>query len=409
MSEKTQISCNGLGRLVGLGGIATGPKPLAGWLKHIPVDAVHHVEYLARRARYGAQHPSLLYNMLTLACWRLAVTGPPQNEHCGGSFWDLDFLEVHNHVTEFAAFSEPPSLKTMHKVKAAAQDGGNLVHQLCPCSHSATHPTKSPRTVHRICQQIQVQVNEAQQEQANLKCRAEQQLEVDTTCKPRKRCRSPLRPHVVLEVYISYIHRHQGANGLFDGKSKLPQPKCLEWTIWLHSADTQLVKVGDETTIDYGYRYRIYIRRIREGLHDKKAWVIGLLQYWDRILFPNADKSREHDATGNEEVDDDEDVDDIFGQAPSAAERTVPQIASPPQDNHKDDFQSRSSSPSPPPHSRHFSTSSPQLSSSSHPRSSAQPSNPLRTTSWTPTIPPPASAVRHPPVPPMGPSRQFSS
>jgi hypothetical protein len=32
MSEKTQISCNGLGRLVGLGGIATGPKPLAGWL-----------------------------------------------------------------------------------------------------------------------------------------------------------------------------------------------------------------------------------------------------------------------------------------------------------------------------------------------------------------------------------------
>jgi len=32
VSEKTQISWNGLGRLVGLGGIATGPKPLAGWL-----------------------------------------------------------------------------------------------------------------------------------------------------------------------------------------------------------------------------------------------------------------------------------------------------------------------------------------------------------------------------------------
>jgi hypothetical protein len=35
-------------------------------------------------------------------------------------------------------------------------------------------------------QQIQVQVNEAQQEQANLKRRAEQQ--VDTTRKPRKMC-----------------------------------------------------------------------------------------------------------------------------------------------------------------------------------------------------------------------------
>jgi hypothetical protein len=88
----------------------------------------------------------------------------------------------------------------------------------------------------------------------------------------------------------------------------------------------QLVKVGDETTIDYGYRYCVYIRRIREGLRDKKAWVIGLLQYWDRILFPNADKSREHDAVGNEELDDDEDLDDIFGQAPSAAPRTIPQV-----------------------------------------------------------------------------------
>ncbi|KAJ6631915.1 hypothetical protein B0H10DRAFT_1769 [Mycena sp. CBHHK59/15] len=147
-----------------------------------------------------------------------------------------------------------------------------------------------------------------------------------------------------VKVYVSYIRGRQGANGLFDGKSKLPQPKCLKWvhkiprttpgaivtasilTIWLHSADTQLVKVGDETTIDYGYRYHVYIHRIREGLHDKKAWVIGLLQYWDCISFPNADKSREHDAAGNEEVDDDEDIDDIFGQAPSAAEHTVPQV-----------------------------------------------------------------------------------
>ncbi|KAJ7870898.1 hypothetical protein B0H13DRAFT_1896014 [Mycena leptocephala] len=55
--------------------------------------------------------------------------------------------------------------------------------------------------------------------------------------------------------------------------------------IWLYSVDTQLLKVGDETTIDYGYRYRVYIRRIREGLRNKKAWAIGLLQCWDPILF----------------------------------------------------------------------------------------------------------------------------
>ncbi|KAJ7875202.1 hypothetical protein B0H13DRAFT_2348225 [Mycena leptocephala] len=42
------------------------------------------------------------------------------------------------------------------------------------------------------------------------------------------RSRSPLRPHVVLEVYVSCIRGRQGANGLFDGKSKLPQPKCPE-------------------------------------------------------------------------------------------------------------------------------------------------------------------------------------
>jgi hypothetical protein len=38
------------------------------------------------------------------------------------------------------------------------------------------------------------------------------------------------------------------------------------------------------------------------------------------------DKSREHDAAGNEELDDDADLDGIFGQAPSAVERTIPQV-----------------------------------------------------------------------------------
>jgi hypothetical protein len=43
-------------------------------------------------------------------------------------------------------------------------------------------------------------------------------------------------------------------------------------------------------------------------------------------LFPNVDKSREHDAAGNEELDNDADLDGIFGQAPSAVERTIPQV-----------------------------------------------------------------------------------
>jgi hypothetical protein len=32
VSEKTQIGWNGFGRLLGLGGIGAGSKPLAGWL-----------------------------------------------------------------------------------------------------------------------------------------------------------------------------------------------------------------------------------------------------------------------------------------------------------------------------------------------------------------------------------------
>ncbi|KAJ7445460.1 hypothetical protein FB451DRAFT_1568112 [Mycena latifolia] len=88
--------------------------------------------------------------------------------------------------------------------------------------------------------------------------------------------------------------------------------------IWLLSADTQLVQVGDETTIDYGLRHRLYIRRIREGLRDKKAWALGLIEYWNRILFPNADKSSDRGAAGDELVEDEEELDDIFAQAPSA-------------------------------------------------------------------------------------------
>ncbi|KAJ7495764.1 hypothetical protein B0H11DRAFT_2227288 [Mycena galericulata] len=144
-----------------------------------------------------------------------------------------------------------------------------------------------------------------------------------------------------LKVYASLIRGKRGAEGLFEGLSKRPQASCLEriykikrttagaisnaviLTVWLFSADTQLVQVGEETTIDYGYRHRLYVRRIREGLCDKKAWAIDLLEYWDSILFPNADISRDHGAAGDELEDEDE-FDDIFAQAPSTAERAVP-------------------------------------------------------------------------------------
>ncbi|KAJ7877823.1 hypothetical protein B0H13DRAFT_1892980 [Mycena leptocephala] len=132
---------------------------------------------------------------------------------------------------------------------------------------------------------------------------------------------------------ISFLLTTIIAHKLLMPQSSSPTPPLLSLSNSPHQVtadraqDTQLVKVGDETTIDYGYRYRVYIRQIREGLHHKKAWAIGLLAYWDRILFPNADKSRVHDAAGNQELDDDKDLDDIFGQALSAAERTIPQVS----------------------------------------------------------------------------------
>ncbi|KAJ7107879.1 hypothetical protein C8R44DRAFT_885273 [Mycena epipterygia] len=177
------------------------------------------------------------------------------------------------------------------------------------------------------------------------------------------------RGPLLLKVFVSIIRGPRGAEGLFEGKSKLPQARCLErihkikrtsagaivnsaiLAIWLSSADTQLLQVGDETTIDYGLRQRVYLRRIREGLRDNKAWAISLFDYWDGILFPNADKSRDQGAVGDERLEDDEELDDIFAQAPSAAERTGLQVPSSPRDDDDDhdDEQPRPASPSPPP------------------------------------------------------------
>ncbi|KAJ7429680.1 hypothetical protein FB451DRAFT_1575413 [Mycena latifolia] len=168
------------------------------------------------------------------------------------------------------------------------------------------------------------------------------------------------RGNRLLEIYASIIRGPRGAVGLFEGKSKLPQAKCLErihhikcitpgaiviaaiLAIWLFSADTQLVTVGDETAIDYGFRARIYTRRIRQGLRDKKTWAIGLLEHWNRIFFPNADKVCDCDVGENMQPEDDEELDNIFSQAPSAVE---PQAGSDDEDSsHRSP---RNSSPSP--------------------------------------------------------------
>ncbi|KAJ7511939.1 hypothetical protein B0H11DRAFT_1899436 [Mycena galericulata] len=147
------------------------------------------------------------------------------------------------------------------------------------------------------------------------------------------------RGELPVKIYVSIIRGPHGAEGIFEGMSKLPQAKCLQrihkidrvsaggivisciLAIWLLSADTMLVQVGDETSIDYGHRHRIYLRRIREGVRDRKAWAIGLFEYWDRILFPNADKDHDY-AAACDELEDDDELDNIFSEAPSI---TIPE------------------------------------------------------------------------------------
>ncbi|KAJ7667773.1 hypothetical protein DFH06DRAFT_1381489 [Mycena polygramma] len=222
------------------------------------------------------------------------------------------------------------------------------------------------------------------------------------------------RGEMPIMVFVSVVRGPKGAEGLFDGLSKLPQARCLErihkikratpcvisigsiLTIWLFSPDTQLLRVGDETKIDYARRHQHYVRRIREGLRDKKAWAVNLLKYWDSIVFPNADQSREHDTVGYEEPDDDDDLDDIFDQAPSAGDARSSREDG---DMDDDDEQRRednrtiqrasSSSPSPPQRSqaasgssRHAPRAQPARSSQVVPSTGAQSSSQPRTESF---------------------------
>ncbi|KAJ7289791.1 hypothetical protein C8J57DRAFT_1278429 [Mycena rebaudengoi] len=112
------------------------------------------------------------------------------------------------------------------------------------------------------------------------------------------------RNPILLKIHACIIRGPNGADGLFDGKSKRPTAKTVErmykircttpgaianaacHAIWLHSADTQLVEVGDETAINY-------LQRILDGLASDKAWAVSLFTHWDHILFPDADKPHE--------------------------------------------------------------------------------------------------------------------
>ncbi|KAJ7017194.1 hypothetical protein C8F04DRAFT_1279856 [Mycena alexandri] len=76
---------------------------------------------------------------------------------------------------------------------------------------------------------------------------------------------------------------------------------CL---IWLLSADTQLGYggEGDETGIDYKFWFQNFQRQICDGLRDEAEWALGLMRYWDRVLFPNADDSLGQSASVNQQA-----------------------------------------------------------------------------------------------------------
>ncbi|KAJ7259019.1 hypothetical protein C8J57DRAFT_1472227, partial [Mycena rebaudengoi] len=142
------------------------------------------------------------------------------------------------------------------------------------------------------------------------------------------------RNPILLKIHACIICGPNGADGLFDGTSKRLTAKTVECmykirgttpgvianaaylAIWLHSADTQLVEVGDETAINYRERHTYYLQRILDGLANDKAWAVSLFTHWDHILFPDADKPRESvGSAGNRCLEADEDDEDFFGSA----------------------------------------------------------------------------------------------
>ncbi|KAJ7181101.1 hypothetical protein C8R46DRAFT_829024, partial [Mycena filopes] len=115
------------------------------------------------------------------------------------------------------------------------------------------------------------------------------------------------RNRLPMMLYACIIRGPQGANGLFDGNSKLPAAKVTQriydiqhstapaiaasntWlqAVWYLSADTQLGSggEGDETQIDYTLYYETILRQICEGLRTKADWALDLFRCWDDVLF----------------------------------------------------------------------------------------------------------------------------
>ncbi|KAF7340796.1 hypothetical protein MSAN_02108700 [Mycena sanguinolenta] len=137
----------------------------------------------------------------------------------------------------------------------------------------------------------------------------------------------------LLKIYASLIRGPNGAVGLLEGKSKRPAAKTVErmyslefstlgaivnsavLCIWLHSPDTNLTEIGDQTGINYRDRQTYYMQHLVEAMDSKKDWALELVEYWDRILFPDADQHRSTDAL--QPGDCEEDDDDFFSSAPS--------------------------------------------------------------------------------------------
>ncbi|KAJ7885056.1 hypothetical protein B0H14DRAFT_3432007 [Mycena olivaceomarginata] len=138
----------------------------------------------------------------------------------------------------------------------------------------------------------------------------------------------------VHSIHATIIRGPKGAVGLFDGIPKRPAAKTIEkmykikfstlgaivntsiLAIWLHSTDTQLTKIGDETGINYRERHSYYLQRIVEALASKKAWALDLVAYWDHILFPDADAPQSTSA-GDQCLEDAEDNNDFFDSTPA--------------------------------------------------------------------------------------------
>ncbi|KAJ7836281.1 hypothetical protein B0H14DRAFT_3705389 [Mycena olivaceomarginata] len=96
--------------------------------------------------------------------------------------------------------------------------------------------------------------------------------------------------------------------------------------IWLHSADTTLTEIGDQTSINYRARHSYYLQHIVEALASNKAWAVDLLAYWDRTLFPDTDSPNGADGSAGREIE--EDDEDFFASAQALTRPRSPRIHS---------------------------------------------------------------------------------